>query len=404
MTDEELELAAAMGAIPYEQAALMRRGQRAQGLIGTPGAQGQQVGRVYRASSPLEHAAGALARAMGYREAGKIDQEFGGLAQRAQQAGLAQARQKALIRQEDITREQGNKDRDFGLRERGADLADMTAMSREADSATSYAKWEREQTERERSNLAREKLLASKPSGGGSGAFLPTEDLDAIAEAIARGDLPPALTPYRSNAAGIAARLARRGIDASELTLNFEAEKKAISSLNSTQQVRLRQTMTTLDHSLEKLEEVYARWQKVGPASGFRKFNKAALTAAQQVGGEAGATAQELVTLINDMVAETANVYMGGNSPTDHALKLAGENLKAEWNEATFTRLLELMRTQLKFRRQAMDEIRASGTRGENPYSVPDMPNLGVHPVPPPGPAGAGKSSGGASNDPLGIR
>jgi hypothetical protein len=226
--------------------------------------------------------------------------------------------------------------------------------------------WEREQTEKERHNTASERIMANRPA---SQAFLPPRDLDAIADAMARGELPPVLTPFRSNAAGIAARLAKRGTNVSEQQLNFDAEKKAVASLNGTQQVRLRQTMATLDHSLGLLDQVYDEWQKVGPASGFRKFNRAALATAQQMPGKVGATAQKLNTLINDMVAETANVYMGGNSPTDHALKLAAENLKADWNEETFKELLGLMRKQLGFRRQAMEETRAAGARGENQYA-----------------------------------
>jgi hypothetical protein len=358
--DEELELMAAMGAIPQEQALLQQRMRRAQGLMDTPLPQGQQIGRVYKAASPLEALASAMMRGLGGRDMRRAEQDYGALAQRAQQGQLAAAR-----RQQEI------QDRDFGLKSRAADLNDAQAMAKESDSAAAYTRWEREQAERERSNRAREKLLATPKSGGGHGAFLPPDDTEAIADAIARGDLPPALTPYRSNASAVAAALARRGINVSEQQMNFDAEKKAISSLNSTQQVRLRQTMGTLDHSLDKLDEVYKKWTQVGPKSGFRTLNRAALAAAQQMPGETGAVAQELTTLINDLTAETAQIYMGGNSPTDHALKLASENLKADWNDETFKRLLGLMRTQLKFRRQAMGEIRASGTRGDNQYAPP---------------------------------
>jgi hypothetical protein len=405
-------------------------------LFGTPGAQGMNVGGTYKAASPFEHLSTAMSRILGgkmQRDAhgemeGLLGQKAAGRRAMGQQvAGLAipptaealnapappafqppnfvapdlgafmdgvnETPARALARAMDERSRLGSTaalsgDPAIAASGQGllADARTLGAQQFEGqqnkmkllesrqtrDAEASFR--DRQQTEVERSNLAREKILSTpKPAGmggmGGHGAFLPPDDTEAIADAIARGDLPPNLAPYRSNASAVAASLARKGINVSEQQMNFSAEQKAVSSLNSTQQVRLRQTMGTLDHSLNKLEEVYGRWQKLGPASGFRKFNKAALAAAQQVGGETGATAQELTTLINDLTAEVANVYMGGNSPTDHALKLAGENLKADWNEETFKQLLGLMRTQMKFRRQAMDEVGAAGTRGENQYA-----------------------------------
>lgn len=52
-----------------DQASLLAQAMaRGQGLMATPGAQGMNVGGTYRASSPLEHAATALARVMGGRQ------------------------------------------------------------------------------------------------------------------------------------------------------------------------------------------------------------------------------------------------------------------------------------------------------------------------------------------------
>ncbi len=52
--DAELQLMAALSGVPLEQAALMQRARRAQGLMDTPTPQGQQIGRVYKAASPFE--------------------------------------------------------------------------------------------------------------------------------------------------------------------------------------------------------------------------------------------------------------------------------------------------------------------------------------------------------------
>jgi hypothetical protein len=144
--DAETQLAAALSGIPLEQAALQAKRRRAQALMGVPTPQGQQIGRVYKAASPLEHLATALSRGLGARQDRKIDEESQGLAQRAQQEYAAQARQKEAMRQQDIARQQGNADRDFGLRSSAdaraaasqssaAELANAQAMAREADAA-----------------------------------------------------------------------------------------------------------------------------------------------------------------------------------------------------------------------------------------------------------------------------
>ncbi|MFZ2196861.1 MAG: hypothetical protein WAV13_03945 [Thermodesulfovibrionales bacterium] len=370
-----------------------------------PGPQGRQVGGLFIASSPFEAIASGLTRYQGLKQAKEARaKREAAMGQRAglvpQFAGPMMGEDPGQARAAGVAGMLSGDPALAGAGRYAAGAADTReSVLRKAMEALTARRMSREEKlsdiESQRSYQdardARQNAAATeriKMGGGGHGAFLPGDDLDAIADGIIKGEIPPNLSPFRSNASGVAARLSRKGYNLSEQQLNFSAEQKAISSLNSTQQVRLRQTMDTLDHSLDKLEEVYGRWSVLGPKSGFRKFNKAALAAAQQVGGETGATAQELQTLINDLTAEVASIYMGGNTPTDHALKLAGENLKADWNQETFTKLLGLLRTQLRFRKNAMDNVRASGTREGNQYE----------------PATAAPAKGGAPNDPLGIR
>lgn len=59
---------AAMGAIPEEQALLMKQMGIGQEQAQTPMPTGQQVGRYYIAANPMEHAAAALQRYLGNRQ------------------------------------------------------------------------------------------------------------------------------------------------------------------------------------------------------------------------------------------------------------------------------------------------------------------------------------------------
>ncbi len=63
----------ALGAIPEEQALLMRQRTSGEAMMGTPAAQGRNVGQTYVASSPLEHLSVALERGMGGRRMNAAD-------------------------------------------------------------------------------------------------------------------------------------------------------------------------------------------------------------------------------------------------------------------------------------------------------------------------------------------
>jgi hypothetical protein len=150
--DAGLQLMAALSGIPLEQAALMQRARRAQGLMDTPGAQGTQIGQVYRAASPLEHLATALNRYQGGKQLKEIEPQFDVLAQRAKQGGLEQMRM-----------ERGDKDRAFGLQERGLErqtAADAAAQARAAAEAQATATHREQQLtiERDRLKLDRDRV------------------------------------------------------------------------------------------------------------------------------------------------------------------------------------------------------------------------------------------------------
>ena len=76
MDEKTLSLMVALGAIPEEQALLMRQRSFGEGLTDTPMAQGRNVGHTYVASSPLEHIANAMQRVIGYRKMQGAEQGY----------------------------------------------------------------------------------------------------------------------------------------------------------------------------------------------------------------------------------------------------------------------------------------------------------------------------------------
>ena len=63
--DALLQALISLGAIPEEQALLMRQANQGQSMQDMPNAQGQRVGGTYVAASPLEHLSVAFNRVMG---------------------------------------------------------------------------------------------------------------------------------------------------------------------------------------------------------------------------------------------------------------------------------------------------------------------------------------------------
>jgi hypothetical protein len=215
-----------------------------------------------------------------------------------------------------------------------------------------------------------------------------SSDAKDIARAIIDGNQPPDINNLgRGDTGKVRGELARAGYNLTDALTDWKATQKRVASMNSTQQVRLSQAVDFTYHSLDVIDELYSEWLQVGPKSGYRVFNRASLVAAKNLPGRAGEVANALDAQINDLTAEMANVYMGGNTPTEQALKLASHNLKSEYNEQTFKRSIGLIRKNLQIRQNSIRNSSQSAGVGVNSYDQNQ---------PPAQPQGGG--------DPLGIR
>jgi hypothetical protein len=194
-------------------------------------------------------------------------------------------------------------------------------------------------------------------------------DAKDIADAIESGDQPPTLTGLYRNAAPVRAELARRSVPIAKMEMDWNATKKFTSTLNSSQQVRLRQDIVTVSDSLDKVEGLYNEWKKLAPQSGFKVLNKATLAAMKQAPGRAGAVATALDAQIADTTAGLGTIYMGGNSPTDHSLDLAKKSLSSDWNDQTFTEGLKQARANVKIRQNSILHAAPAGTSDGNTYA-----------------------------------
>ena len=211
---------------------------------------------------------------------------------------------------------------------------------------------------------------ASRPATGDAG------DATDIADAIIRGEQPPSTQGLYRFAAPVRAALAKKGYDLTKANLDWTATQKHLATLNGAQQTRLRQAIGTATESLGVIEDLAKQWD----GGKFPLLNKASLALAKN--GVLGPAAQQIATnldaQITDVVSELANAYMGGNSPTDHALALAQKNLSANWTKDQLLSAVKLARTNLQIRQNSIQNataILSTGAAG-TPPAAPAAPVL----------------------------
>ena len=217
------------------------------------------------------------------------------------------------------------------------------------------------------------------------------DDPKLIARGIMEGRQPPTTQGLYRVGPAVRAEFERNGYNYAEAQRDWQAIIRHLGTLNGQQQERLRQAVSFTHDSLDIIDDLYSKWLKAGPASGFKVFNRAALQAAKQVPGETGSIATNLEAQINDLTSELGTVYKGGNASTDESLRLAAENLKADWNEKTFKAAMDQIRKNLKIRSNSIMNSQPVGVSPDSPY----LPPMGGEIAPAPVPGGARAAQGG---------
>jgi hypothetical protein len=181
------------------------------------------------------------------------------------------------------------------------------------------------------------------------------------------GTLPPQL-PGRASKdyTAIMAEAKRQGYDLATAATDWTATQKHIQTMNGAQQLRLNQAVNALPDMLDSVESLAGKWK----GGKFPILNKANLALAKggALGPEAATIANQLDAQIADVVADLGNVYMGGNSPTDHALSLAGKSLSAEWDEKVLKDMVALAKKNVTIRQNSIRNTGVAGASPNNPY------------------------------------
>jgi hypothetical protein len=211
----------------------------------------------------------------------------------------------------------------------------------------------------------------TKIGGSGlSGGDLSQDDAHSMAASIIDGTMDPNLPGFYHNKAAVYAEVRRIQPDfnIAKASQTFKADARYFSSMNSSQQIRIRQNMDTLSQSLPMVQQLADQWD----AGNFKPLNRATLALAIQggMGPQAQSIATQLQHQISQVQAELAGVFMGGNSPTDAAFQLAAHSLSGDWSAQTLRDNLKLVDENLRYRRNALTNAGAVEPADTSSYGV----------------------------------
>lgn len=224
----------------------------------------------------------------------------------------------------------------------------------------------------ERQNAARMAATASVSGGN-------TNVQDAV-KGMVEGTIPPQM-PGRASKDYIAllSEAKRQGYDLSAAVTDWNATQKHVATLNNNQQTKLQQSIQTAASSVDVIDDLAKQWD----GGKFPVLNSVTLKLAKggALGPKAQTIAQQLDGQITDVTSELAQVYMGGGTPTDQALKLASKNLQSDWSKQTLMDMTDLTRKNLKIRSNSMRNVGVQGASATNPYAgaqtaAPASPSL----------------------------
>lgn len=222
-----------------------------------------------------------------------------------------------------------------------------------------------------------ERKLAIQQAGLENQKNVYSKEATSMANGIMGGIIPPKVQGFGMSrvAPQVYAMLADNGFDLATAQQDYDATKKYLGTLNGAQQVRLRQAVSFTWDSLDVVERLAKQWD----AGRYPILNSVNIKAA--LNGVYGADAQKIATALKtqiaDLVSELGTVYKGGNSSTDESLKLAAENLKAEWSYDQLVNNVELIRENLRYRQNSMKFSGAAGVAAKSPYTNKRMQEAG---------------------------
>ncbi len=276
---------------------------------------------------------------------------------------------------------------DKALRENMRILADMKgiyankAVDTRTQSAEDIAAANNASRERQTEAMAAARRFAALH--GGSGAASSPDIIKTLADGMQNGTLPTEFNNLgRGGAAALVkAELVRRGVDVTQKSAQWKAEQRAISTLRGPQQLRMIQSLKNVRSSLTRATQLNDELSNVIPDNMRTQFPEVnSFTLGLAKGGKFGPEAQKAATNLQSQITllgtEIGNVTMGGNSPTDQAVRHARDILNSTWSQEQLQSALSLANDNIEYRQNAINQSEQEQAPHMTPDAAPVDPTI----------------------------
>jgi hypothetical protein len=188
------------------------------------------------------------------------------------------------------------------------------------------------------------------------------EEIQSTAQGVMNGNLSPDLAQVSSfrDRSRISSALNKDGFNLPAAQSEWKATQRFLNSMNNEKQTRLRQAIGSTRQALDHLKEINQEYSR----SSLAPLNYLQLKAQANSGNELAVKYLGQLNIIQD---ELAQVFMGGNSPTEKALDLAKNMLSSNWSAGQLNASIDTIDKNLKYRENAINAAMPF-TGGENRY------------------------------------
>jgi len=184
------------------------------------------------------------------------------------------------------------------------------------------------------------------------------QDVNLFVDAVIAGRTPPKIPGKHAKISlAIHGEFEKRGFNFTKYVREWTAIQRYIQTANSPAFARMYQASNALEGSVEQARRKMATWiAATGQPSGILVFNRAKLYVYKNYKGTdpGGVAASDLVSHLDDMIAQLGIVYNSGGGLQDEILKQARRSIQADWSEEQFMQALDLMEENIAIRVNAI--------------------------------------------------
>lgn len=206
-------------------------------------------------------------------------------------------------------------------------------------------------------------------------------DYAELVKGINAGTIPvPQSRGFTGNYAKLLTEARKQGVDINGINFKQQALTRHYASLNSADQLRLRQAINTTVPSLDVISEYSQALTKAMPRGEVNFLNRANIVAASNgvYGPKARDAARKLLGEISLVRGEVAQVMRGGHAPTNEAFQEVRDVLDGNWSQGGLDAAIVNAKRNMNIRLNAIENTEALVPSVQGGYTPQGQQSGGV--------------------------